>query len=200
MISSFDTPFKTLLGILGYWALLFEASSRSAHLQGLFEVGPARLLGAMLGDLGASTLHLIKTMTQFSSLFGASNQPRCLLQCSGTTLRVRLRCPLVFLVVPACWEIFFSSCRYSTYFFFSSFLDHHTGHPARHDARIVHMSASSMPSEFFIVVSIYWKPAFYRSSLNLSSFGKTINRSAAKLICFFFFGPTCMLFDLSIAL
>jgi hypothetical protein len=30
-----------------------------------------------------------------------------------------------------------------------SFLDHHTGHPARHDARILLMSASSMPSEFF---------------------------------------------------
>jgi hypothetical protein len=28
----------------------------------------------MLGDLGVSTLRLIKTMTQFSSLFGASNQ------------------------------------------------------------------------------------------------------------------------------
>jgi hypothetical protein len=32
-ISSFNTPFKTLLGILGYWALLFKASSRSARLQ-----------------------------------------------------------------------------------------------------------------------------------------------------------------------
>jgi hypothetical protein len=38
------------------------------------------------------------------------------------------------------------------------------------------MSASLMPSEFFIVVSIYWKPASYRSSLDLSSFGKTTNR------------------------
>jgi hypothetical protein len=57
------------------------------------------------------------------------------------------------------------------------------------------------PLNFFIVVSIYWKPAFYRSSLDLSSFGKTSNRSAAKAdLFFFFFGPTCMLFDLSIAL
>jgi hypothetical protein len=32
---------------------------------------------------------------------------------------------------------------------FPFFLDHHTGHPARHDARILLMSASSMPSEFF---------------------------------------------------
>jgi hypothetical protein len=29
------------------------------------------------------------------------------------------------------------------------FLDHHTGHPARQDAQILLMSASSMPSEFF---------------------------------------------------
>jgi hypothetical protein len=32
---------------------------------------------------------------------------------------------------------------------FPSFLDHHTGHPACYDARILLMSASSMPSEFF---------------------------------------------------
>jgi hypothetical protein len=32
-------------------------------------VGPAILLAAMVGDLGVSTLRLIKTMTQFSSLF-----------------------------------------------------------------------------------------------------------------------------------
>jgi hypothetical protein len=32
MTSSFDAPFKTLLGILGYWALLFKVSSRSARL------------------------------------------------------------------------------------------------------------------------------------------------------------------------
>jgi hypothetical protein len=49
--------------------LLFEASSRSARLQGLLEVSPARLLAAMLGDLGASTLHLIKTMTWFFSFW-----------------------------------------------------------------------------------------------------------------------------------
>jgi hypothetical protein len=122
---------------------------RSVRLQGLPEVSPARLLAAMLGDLGVSSLRLIKNMTKFSSLFGASNQPCCLLQCSGTTLRVRLRRPLVFLVVPTCWETFFSSHRYSIYFFSASFLDHHTGHPARQDDRILLMSASSMPSEFF---------------------------------------------------
>jgi hypothetical protein len=120
----------------------------SARLQGLHEVGPARLLAIMLGDLGVSTLRSIKTMTQFSSPFGASNQPCCLLQCSGTTLRVHLRHPLVFFIVPTCWETCFSSRRYSIYFFFF-FLDHHTGRLARHDARILLMSASSMPSKFF---------------------------------------------------
>jgi hypothetical protein len=29
------------------------------------------------------------------------------------------------------------------------FLEHHTGHPACHDAQLLLMSASSMPSEFF---------------------------------------------------
>jgi hypothetical protein len=62
------------------------------------------------------------------------------------------------------------------------------------------MSASLTPSEFFIVVLIYWKSASYRLSLDLSSFGKATNRLAAKLIYFsFFFGPTCTLFDLSMA-
>jgi hypothetical protein len=60
----------------------------------------------------------IKTMTWFCSLFGASNQPCCLLQCSGTTLRVHLRRPLVSLFVPTYCETRFSSRRYSTYFFF----------------------------------------------------------------------------------
>jgi hypothetical protein len=60
---SCNAPFKNLLGILGYWALLFKASSRSAHAyKSLPEVGPARLLAAMLGDLGFSTLRSIKIM------------------------------------------------------------------------------------------------------------------------------------------
>jgi hypothetical protein len=46
-----------------------EASLRSARLQGLSEVGLARLLAAMIGDPGVSTLRSIKTMTSFSSLF-----------------------------------------------------------------------------------------------------------------------------------
>jgi hypothetical protein len=43
------------------------------------------------------------------------------------------------------------------------------------------------PLIFFIVVLIYWKPASYRSSLDLSSIGKTIIQLAAKSICSFFF-------------
>jgi hypothetical protein len=141
----------------------------------------------MLGDLGVSTLRSIKTMTQFSSLFWASNQPCYLLQCSGTTLRVCLRRPLVFLVVPTCWETRFSSRRYSTYIF--PLLLFWTIILAILPAMMlgyyswVHLRC---PLNFFIVVSIYWKPASYRSSLDLSSFGKTINRLATTLICFFF--------------
>jgi hypothetical protein len=80
-----------------------------------------------------------------------------------------------------------------------SFLDHHTSHPACHDAWIL-LYECIFDSKFFIIVSIYWKLASYRTSLDLSSFGKTTNRSAAKSICSFLFGLVCMLFNLSIAL
>jgi hypothetical protein len=43
------------------------------------------------------------------------------------------------------------------------------------------------PLNFFIVILIYWKPTSYRLSLDLSSFGKTSNKSAAKLTCSLFF-------------
>jgi hypothetical protein len=55
---------------------------------------------------------------------------------SMTTLREHLRRPLVFYVVLTCWETCLSSSRYLTYFF-SIFLDRHTGHPARHDVQIL---------------------------------------------------------------
>jgi hypothetical protein len=68
------------------------------------------------------------------------------------------------------------------------FLDHHTGHPARHDAQILlYEFIFDAQLNFFIIVSIYWKPSSYRSSLDLPLFGKTSNRSAAKSICFFLF-------------
>jgi hypothetical protein len=68
----------------------------------------------------------------------------------GTTLRVHFRRPLVFLVVPTCWETRFSSRRYSTYVFFS--LLFWIIIPAILPAMMLgyySMSASSMPSEFF---------------------------------------------------
>jgi hypothetical protein len=108
--------------------------------------------------------------------------------------------PSCFFIVSTCWVICFPSHRYSTYFFLLFWIII----PAILYAMMLgyySISASSMPSSFFIVVSIYWKPTSYSSSLDLLSFGKTTNRSATKLICSFFsFGPTCMLFDLSIAL
>jgi hypothetical protein len=62
----------TFQDLAGYHRILgisrIEASLRSARLQCLLEVGPARLLATMLGGLGVSTLLSIKTMTQFSSL------------------------------------------------------------------------------------------------------------------------------------
>jgi hypothetical protein len=48
--------------------------------------------------------------------------------------------------------------------------------------RYYSMSASLTPPGFFIVVSIYLKLASYRSSFDLPSFGKTSNKSAAKLL------------------
>jgi hypothetical protein len=80
-------------------------------------------------------------------------------------------------LIPSLLDLFFLS---------SLLLDHHTSHLARHHARILLMSASLMPSNSLLVVSIYWKSASCRSSLDLSSFGKTANRLAAKLILFLF--------------
>jgi hypothetical protein len=142
------------------------------------------------------------TMTQFSSLFWASNQPCCLLQCSGTTLWVRLRRPLVFFVVPTCWETRFSSRSYSTYllflFFFGS--SYRPSYPPRcSDTTLwVHLRCplnfSSVSRSIGSLLPIGHHLTFLRSA-------KTTNRSAAKLICFFlFFELTCTLFDLSIAL
>jgi hypothetical protein len=139
-------------------------------------------------------------MTQFSSPFWASNQPCCLLQCSGTTLWVRLRHPLVFLIVLTCWETRFSSRRYSTYFLFP-FLDHHTSHPARHDARIL---------LYECIFDAFWIfSSSFRSIGSLLSIGRhSTSLHSARLqtgrllswFVIFSFEPMCMLFDLSIAL
>jgi hypothetical protein len=114
---------------------------------------------------------------------------------------VRLRRPLVSFIVSTCWETRFSSRRYSTYFSSLLFLDHHTGHPARHDVRIllyecIFDAPCIFSSSFRSIGSLL---PIGRHSTSLRS-AKTSNRSAAKSICSFSFGPTCMLFDLSIAL
>jgi hypothetical protein len=187
--SSFDAPFKILRGILGYWTSL---------IQGLLEVGPARLLVAVLGDLGVSTLRSIKTITQFSSVLSikpailpasmlggystnASSTPSCFPHrtdlLGNPFLTTSLLDLLFFLpfwtIIPAILP--------------ATMLGYYSG---------VHLRC---PLNCFIIVLIYWKPASCRSSLDLSPFGKTTNRSASKLICFFLFfflfGPTCMLFD-----
>jgi hypothetical protein len=49
------------------------------------------------------------------------------------------------------------------------------------------MSVSLMPSKFFHRSFDLLEVYSYRSSLDLSSFGETTNRSAAKLISFFVF-------------
>jgi hypothetical protein len=101
-----------------------------------------------------------------------------------------------------CWETCFSSRRYSTYFFLLSFLDHHTSHPTRHDAQILLYECILDALQIF---SSSFRPIgsplpIGRHSTSLHS-AKISNRSAARLTCsFFFFEPTCMLFDLSIAL
>jgi hypothetical protein len=107
------------------------------HRQGLLEVDLARLLAAMLGDLGVSTLRFIKTMTQFSSLLSiklamlptsmlgdystsASSTPSCFphhTDLLGNPFLITSLLDLLFL-------LFF-------------FLDHYTSHPARHDTRIL---------------------------------------------------------------
>jgi hypothetical protein len=145
---------------------------RSARLQGLPEVSPTILFAAMLGDLGTSTLHSIKTVTQFSSLFEHQTSHAAHFNARGLLYE----------------------CVFDALLFSSSHrpvgkpVSHHvvtrttfSSHlfwiiiPAIMPATMLgfyYMSASSMPSEFFIFVSIYWKPASYRSSLDLPSLGR----------------------------
>jgi hypothetical protein len=99
----------------------------------------------------------------------------------GTTLRECLRCPLVLFIVSTCWETCFSSSHYST-FFFLLFLDQHTGHHARHDARIllwVHPWCLLIFSSSFRSIGSLL-PIGHRSTSLCSA--KTTNRLAAKLI------------------
>jgi hypothetical protein len=89
----------------------------------------------MLGDLGVSTLRSIKTMTQFSSLL--SNKP-AMLRASmlGDYSTSASSTPSYF---PCRTDLLGNPFHVDTRppFTFSSFSDHHTGYPARHDARIL---------------------------------------------------------------
>jgi hypothetical protein len=89
---SYDAPFKILMGILGYW---------TSSTWGLFEVGaptrppwgrPCQTPRSYARRSGCLyTWFDPRPWLSFLLFFGALNQPCCLLQCSGTTLRVRLR-------------------------------------------------------------------------------------------------------------
>jgi hypothetical protein len=133
----------------------------------------------MLEDLGASTLCFDQDHDPvfFSclSIKPAMLPPSML----GDYSTIASSTPSCFLCRTDCWEIRFSSRRYSAYFFFSSFL-FWIIIPTILPATMLgyySMSASLMPSNFSIVVSIYWKSASYRSSLDLATFVKTTNRS-----------------------
>jgi hypothetical protein len=126
-----------------------EASLRSARLQDLLEVGPARLFTAMLGDLGVPTLRSIQdhdlvffsfwsikpTMLSASMLgdysTSASSTPSCFprrIDLLGNLFLIMSLLDLLFLLF---------------YFFGPSY------RPSCPPARILLMSASSMPSEVF---------------------------------------------------
>jgi hypothetical protein len=135
-------PLHTMRPSRSYWVSSdtghhrLEASSRSARRQGLPEVSPARLLAAMLGDLGASTLHSIKTMTQFSSLFEHQTSHAACFNARG----LLYECVFDALLFSSSYRPVGKPVSHHVVTrptFFSSFLDHHTGHPARHDTRIL---------------------------------------------------------------
>jgi hypothetical protein len=109
----------------------------------------------MLGDLGVSTLRLIKTMTQLffflehqTSHVVCFNARGLLYECVFDAL---LFSSLYRPVEEPVSHHVFTRPTFITRptFSSSSFLDHHIGRPARHDARILLMSASSMPSKSF---------------------------------------------------
>jgi hypothetical protein len=103
----------------------------------------------MLGDLGVSTRRMIKTMTQFFFSFEHQTSHVDCFNARG----LLYKCVFYALLFTSSYRPVGKPVSHHIVtpptFSFFSFLDHHTGHPARHDARILLMSASSMPSEFF---------------------------------------------------
>jgi hypothetical protein len=149
------------------------ASSRLARLQGLLEVGLARLLAAMLGDLGVSTLCF--DQDHDSVFFSFLSIKPAMLHTSmlgDYSTRASLT-PSCFFIIPTYWETCFWSRRYSTYLFFSFFLGSSywpSYQPWCLDTTLWVRPWRALIS--FIVASIYWKPASYRLLLDLSLFCK----------------------------
>jgi hypothetical protein len=142
--------FQDSVGYPRYWTLLIEASSRSARLQGLHEVGPGRLLAAMLGDLSVSTLRFDQDYDSVFFSFWSIKPAMLPASMLGGYSTSAPSTPFCF---PRRTDLlanqFLITSLLDLLFILFFFLDHHAGHPARHDAQILLMSASSMPSEFF---------------------------------------------------
>jgi hypothetical protein len=120
---------------------------RLAHLQGLPEVGPAGLLATMLGGLGDALFDQDNDSVFFS--FGSikpATLPASMLGDYSTSASLKPSCFLRH--TDLLGNPFLITSLLDPHFLIF-FLDHHTGHPASHDARILLMSASSMPSNFF---------------------------------------------------
>jgi hypothetical protein len=106
---------------------------RSARLQGLLEVGSTRLLATMLGALGVSTLRLLK-MTLFLFSFFSIKLDMLLASMLGD-YSTRVSDALLFSQSyrPVGKPISHQLITRLTL----SFLDHHTGHPVRHDTQVL---------------------------------------------------------------
>jgi hypothetical protein len=115
-----------------------EASSRSARLQGLHEVGPSRLLAVMLRRSGC--LYTSFDQDHDSVFFSfwrikPAILPASMLGDYSTSASL----------TPSCFprrtdllgNLFLITSLLDLLFLLFSFLDHHIGHPACHDARIL---------------------------------------------------------------
>jgi hypothetical protein len=147
--SSCDVLFKILLGILGYWTL---------SIWDLFEVGtptrpprcrPCQTLCSYARRSGCLFTSFDQNHNLVFSLFW-SIKPAML---SASMLRdystSASSTPSWF---PRRTDLIGKPDSHhvvTRLTFSSSFLDHHAGHPSRHDARILLMSASLMPSKSF---------------------------------------------------
>jgi hypothetical protein len=136
--------YPRILGIVN----LRPLRGRHAY-KGLPEVGPARLLAAMLRDLGVSTLRSRSCLSFLLFLEHQTIHAACF-----NARGLLYECVFDALLFSSSYRLVGRPISHHVVtrpilFFSSSFLDHHTGHLARHDALILLMSASPMPSEFF---------------------------------------------------